>query len=84
MGVAPLSGEEGDPDAQNNLGRMYAEGSGVPEDDVLAYMWFNLSAAQGQELAQSNKDIIERRMTREQIGEAQRLSREWIETHPRQ
>ena len=45
-------------------------------------MWFNLSAAQGNEIAQENKDIVEQRMTREQIAEAQRLSREWIETHP--
>ncbi len=45
-------------------------------------MWYNLAAAQGNEIAQENKDIIEQRMTREQIAEAQRLSREWIEAHP--
>ena len=61
---------------------MYANGEGVPEDDIVAYVWFNLSAAQGNETAQRNKDIIEPLMTREQIAEAQRLSREWIETHP--
>ena len=55
---------------------------GCREDDVLAYMWFNLSVAQGHGSAQDSKDIIEGRMTREQIAEAQRLSREWIETHP--
>ena len=57
---------------------MYAQGLGVPEDIVLAYMWWNLAAAQGSENAQENKDIIEQRMTREQIAEAQRLSRERI------
>ena len=62
---------------------MYTNGEGVPQDDVVGYMWWNLSAAQGNETAQRNKDIIEQRMTREQIAEAQRLSREWIETHPR-
>ena len=56
--------------------------TGVPEDKVLAYMWLNLAAAQGNEDAQENKDIVEQRMTREQIAEAQRLSREWFETHP--
>ena len=45
-------------------------------------MWYNLAAAQKNEIAQENKDIIEQRMTREQIAEAQRLSREWIEAHP--
>ena len=77
-----LAAEQGLANAQNNLGARYASGEGVPEDDVLAYMWYNLAAAQGNENAPGNKDIIEERMTREQIAEAQRLSREWIEAHP--
>ena len=63
-------------------GNMYGNGYGVPEDHVLAYMWWNLTAAQGNETAQSNKGRLERQMTREQIAEAQRLSREWLEAHP--
>ena len=74
--------EQGNAVAQYNLGYMYGNGYGVPEDHVLAYMWFNLSAAQGVEVAQGNKDIIEQRMTREEIAEAQRMSREWLEAHP--
>ena len=77
-----LAAEQGVARAQANLGFMYANGEGVPEDDVLAYMWWNLAAAQGYENAQSNKDTIEEQMTREQIAEAQRLSREWLEAHP--
>ena len=69
-------------DAQLSLGLMYQFGNGVPEDYVLACMWYNLSAAQGNENAQEIKDILEQRMTREQITEAQRLSREWLEEHP--
>ena len=49
---------------------------------MLAYMWFNLSEAQGDETAENNKDIAEEMMAREQIAEAQRLSREWLEAHP--
>ena len=60
----------------------HPNGEGVPEDLVFAYMWWHLSAAQGEELARENKDTLERRMTREQIAEAQGLSREWIEAHP--
>jgi TPR repeat protein len=60
---------------------MYVNGEGVPEDMVLAYMWWNLAAAQGIESAQGNKDTLEERMTREQIAEAQRLSREWMAEH---
>ena len=61
---------------------MYARGDGVPEDHVLAYMWFNLAAAQGYEDAESGKAGIEEQMTRAQIAEGQRMSREWIEAHP--
>ena len=77
-----LAAEQGHARAQYNLGYMYRNGDGVPRDNVLAYMWWNLAAAQGHESAQNNKDIAESRMTREQIAEAQRLSREWLEAHP--
>ncbi len=76
-----LAAEQGHAEAQWLLGTMYGHGDGVPEDDVLAYMWFNLSGAQGHVSAQESEDIIEMRMTREQIAEAQRLSREWTEKH---
>ena len=33
-------------EAQYTLGTMYDRGDGVPEDMVLAYMWYNLAAAQ--------------------------------------
>ena len=77
-----LAAEQGHAEAQWLLGIVHDHGAGVPEDDVLAYMWFNLAGAQGHVSAQESEDIIESRMTREQIAEAQRLSREWIETHP--
>ena len=57
---------------------MYAKGEGVAQDDVMGYMWCNLAAAQGNEEAKTNKGIISERMTREQIAEAQKLSREWL------
>jgi uncharacterized protein len=65
----------------NNLGVMYSNGEGVPEDNVLAYMWFNLAAAQGDEDAQRGKVMISENMTKEQIAEAQKLSREWLAKH---
>ena len=77
-----LAAEQGDALAQTNLGFMYGNGDGVPRDLVFAYMWFNLSAAQGNETAQRNNEMIEQVMTREEIAEAQRLSREWLEAHP--
>lgn len=72
----PLA-EQGDANAQYNLGVFYDNGLGVPQDKVRAYMWFNLSAAQGREGAAAFRDLIARRMTPAQIAEAQRLAREW-------
>jgi len=70
--------EQGGARAQFGLGIMYADGAGVPEDFVIAYMWLNLAAAQGIEAAKNFKGIISEDMTKEQIAEAQKLSREWM------
>ena len=70
--------EQGYAMAQFNLGLMYYNGYGVPQDNVLAYMWWNLSAARGHEVAKKNKGIISKVLTKEQIAEAQKLSREWL------
>ena len=71
--------EQGLAKAQYDLGVCYANGNGVPQDDVKAYMWFNLSSAQGDVFAKKGKDNITKRMTKEQIAEGQKLSREWQE-----
>ena len=46
--------DQGDADAQNNLGFRYAEGRGVPQDDAEAARWFRLAAEQGYADAQLN------------------------------
>ena len=66
---------------QLNLGAAYTTGRGVPQDYIQAHMWFNLAAAQGHEVAAESRDIA-RRMTLTELGEAQRLAREW-EPKPR-
>ena len=46
---------QGDATAQFMLGSMYYNGQGVPQDYVRAHMWFNLSAAQGNEKAMKDR-----------------------------
>ena len=53
----PLAAQ-GDAIAQNNLGAMYENGSGVPQDYREAAKWYQLSAAQGNVRAQSNLGLI--------------------------
>jgi len=73
--------EQGHADSQYNLGLMYGYGQGVPQDYVQAYKWFSLVAShsQGREHDESvrNRDVVEKRMTPTQVGEAQKLAREW-------
>jgi TPR repeat protein len=50
--------EQGDADAQYNLGQMYFQGKGVPQDYKTAVKWYTLSAEQGFADAQSNLGVI--------------------------
>ena len=49
--------EQGDASAQFALGFMYADGEGVPQDDVEAVRWYRLAAEQGHAVAQSNLGV---------------------------
>jgi TPR repeat protein len=72
-----LAAAQGDADAQYNLGVMYAKGRGVPQDDVQAHMWYNLAAAQGDAEGTKNRDLVAKKMTPQQIAQAQELARNW-------
>ena len=67
------------PAAQAALAYAYERGAGVPTDYVLAYMWFNLARAQGHnpQPMRETMEALEKKMTPEQIAEAQKRSREW-------
>ena len=71
--------EQGHAEAQFSLALAYALGRVAPKDDVLSYMWSNLAVAQGHKNANAVKWRLSKEMTREQIAEAQKLSREWSE-----
>ena len=46
--------EQGDKEAQNDLGCMYENGEGVEKDELMAVCWYQKSAKQGYALAQYN------------------------------
>jgi len=65
----PLA-NRGNARAQNNLGHMYYNGEGVPQDDVEAVKWFRLAADQGNNSAKGNLRNIETQLQRiDQIPE---------------
>ena len=71
--------EQGYAQAQARMGSIYYFGNGVPEDYVKAYAWWNLAAAQGDEKVVKLKDSLRKSLTRDQLAEAQRLSRQLYE-----
>ena len=73
-----IAAEQGYAGAQHNLGNMYARGEGVTQDEVIAHMWLNISASNGIENVKENIDIVESKMSSEQIAEAEKLARECI------
>jgi hypothetical protein len=50
--------EQGDADAQRELGRLYVFGRGVPKDEVEAAKWYRKAADQGDANAQRNLAIL--------------------------
>ena len=81
--------ERGHPDAQASLAAAYADGTGVTQELVQAYRWYDLAAAsipaprRRQNFEELRADLIKqrnavaRKMTRAQIAEAQSLAKEW-------
>ena len=71
-----LAAEQGDADGQYNLGLMHYNGTGVVQDYVKAHIWFNLSAVNGDADAVKGRDVVAKRMTPQQIVDAQKLARD--------
>ena len=79
--MVPLGSRAGLRLAQYNLGAMYANGQGVPQDAVQAYAWLNIAAAQGDIRAKEAKEAITRDMLRADISTAQRLAKQYWEKY---
>ena len=72
-----VAAETGDPRSMLELGRFYLSGLGVPQNFILAHMWFNLAAARGEFEALSEREEVAEKMTSQQLAEAQKRAREW-------
>lgn len=72
-----MAAEQGDDNAQLNLANLYSEGILVIQDYIEAYMWANLSTAQGNPDARTLRNDLANKMTPNQLEEGQRLAREW-------
>lgn len=68
--------------AQYMMGRMYAEGRGVGVDKAAAYMWFDLSASNGNSQAIAARDAIAGDLDAVEIDQAQQMAADWRANRP--
>ena len=76
----PLPTPEMSGDELFRLGMMYSTGQGgAPLDMISAHMMFNLAAMRGSMEASVYRRELSREMDREDIAEAQKAARQWID-----
>ncbi len=68
----PLA-EQGDAGAQYNLGLLYRQGLGVPQDDAEAVKWYRKAAEQGDATAQSRLGIM--------YGKGEGVPQDYVQAH---
>ena len=66
---------QGDIDAQYMAGFLYMRGQGTQTDLARAYQWFSLAARQGDSFAADELKSLIRRMSAEQVSQAEILLR---------
>ena len=79
----PLPNPDATGDELFRLGLLYSTGQGgAPLDLVSAHMLFNLAALRGSEEAKSYRRELSREMDSQDIAEAQRAARRWLDQSP--
>ena len=73
-----LAVDKGFVPAQHSLGKILSEGGqGVPSDKAQAYMWLLLSAAQGDEEAGREADLLAKRLKPAETANVKKLVKQW-------
>lgn len=73
-----LAADKGFAPAQHSLGKLLAGGGqGVPADKINAYMWLALSAAQGDEEAGRQSEILSKQLTPAEVTNVRKLIKQW-------
>lgn len=79
--VFPMVLDQALASAAYNLGMMCWNGRGAVENDVDAYKWFAVAAANGNRLAEYNMRILARQMSQKQIADAVASASFWAKSH---
>jgi hypothetical protein len=71
-----LTAEQGNVDAQLEMGILYEFGFNMPKNNVTALAWYLRAADNGNALAVKRRDVLKTHLTPDEIDAAQKLSRE--------
>ena len=77
-----LQANDGQPESQKHLAVAYSTGKGTKKNVVLGKMWWNIIAMAGNKTAVEKRDILRGKMAPAVIAEADRLTWEWLASHP--
>jgi uncharacterized protein len=77
-----LAADQGNAVAQYYLGLLHAKGQGVPLDNAVAHMWFNLASVYftspvSRDRAVAYRNTIARKLSPAELVRAQEMAREW-------
>ena len=76
-----LSAKQGYADAQYRLGIIYANGRGVSQNYIQAYMWACVAKVNGNEVSKEMIKKLDAIMSQENIQKAQKLAKRCIESN---
>jgi TPR repeat protein len=61
--------------AQSNLGSAFQAGRSFPQDLLKAYAWFSVAASTGDRVATTNRDVVARKLTPQQLVQANEMAK---------
>ena len=73
--------EQGDDEAQIELGELYEKGQGVQQDNIIAFMWFDIAAKKGDFDAIKGCNRLKKVLTPSQLAQAQKLSKKCVKNN---
>ena len=65
---------------ENRLLKKSMLGDGVPQNNVRAYAWWSVAAAQGNEDARGNRELMADRLSSEQLARGQDMATRCFES----
>ncbi|MDD4887874.1 MAG: tetratricopeptide repeat protein, partial [Thiomonas sp.] len=68
--------DQGDDDAQNNLGSLYELGMGVPQNRQVAYALYDIAATKGNPAARRNRNQLEQKLSTKDLESAEKLEQQ--------